>query len=341
MTSDFCEVCELPELPIDPLTIWEHIPCPLEEFKEDLFSNDLLTKLGPEKGMSIILNIAKRCDIKVPKLFPTSGHVSGAWIFDTCGQDCISTTVGICLSVLLVMVVITLAGFARRECGWFQLSRDKYVIEHISTIISEDGNGSEYKFTTKSQDDELSSIYVARWFKIFVADNCSDNEHSIHKHSSDSRCICKRLAEHIYEDIDSCKGENENTGILSKSYRKYCNTDEDLVLMKQEGNECDSTAEICSNNISNFPSNDYETLKKPRNNKDANGVDNNNPVCFNESPNELYLRQIDENECIVLLSNDTYNINSFERLNSNISAHSGTPLLRNDSSESDSMNAVT
>lgn len=189
--------------------------------------------------------------------------------------------------------------------------------------------------------DTFFTWYCLFLLQIFVAENCSDNEHSIHKHSSDSRCICKRLAEHIYEDIDSCKSENENTGILSKSYRKYCNTDEDLVLMKPEGNECDSTAEICSDNISKFPSNDYETLRKPGNNKDANCVDNDNPVCFNQSPNEMYLTQIDENESIVLISNDTYNINSFERLNSNISAHSGTPLLRNDSSESDLMNAVS
>lgn len=348
MTSGFCDVCDVKNLPVNPLTIWEHIPCPPPEFEDELFSATLVDKLGPENGVVIIMNIAKRCDIKIPKLFPTMGHVSGTWIFDTCGQDCISTTVGVCVSVLLVMIIVAMAGFARRELGWFQsLRRDKYVMDHISTMISEDT--SEYKFTRNHEDtkmdDELSSIYVARWYKIFVADSCSETDpHSTHKHSSDSRCICKRLAEHIYEDIDSCKPENERTEILTSSYQKYSDVYNDKVLIKRKGNESDSTAEICSGNISTFTSNDYQTLKIPGNNKNANGVGNQNRSlshsCLNESLCDMHLKEAVSNECEFLLTKDTYYVNSVERLNSNTSANSGTPLINNDSTDSESLTAL-
>jgi hypothetical protein len=59
MTSEFCDVCDVQELPIDPTAIWEHIPCPPPEFEDELFSTSLVDKLGPERGITIIINIAK------------------------------------------------------------------------------------------------------------------------------------------------------------------------------------------------------------------------------------------------------------------------------------------
>lgn len=114
--------------------------------------------------------------------------------------------------------------------------------------------------------------------------------------------------------------------------------------MKQKGNECDSTAEICSGNISTFASNDYQTLRLPGNSKNANGVDNQvqsvSHLCLNESPSDTSLKETVENECDFLLTNDNYEINNYERLNSNTSAHSGTPLINNDSTDSDSFIAI-
>lgn len=113
MTPAQCDACPPPALPVDPLTIWENIPCPPDDMHDFLFSSDLVHRLGPERGISIVINIAKRCDIEVPTLFPTMGHVTGSWMFDTCGMYCVITTIVICLSILLVMVAVATAGMLR------------------------------------------------------------------------------------------------------------------------------------------------------------------------------------------------------------------------------------
>lgn len=158
-----------------------------------------------------------------------------------------------------------------------------------------------------------------------------------------SRCICKRLAEHIYEDIDSCKNSSDTSDNISSSYKKYFGSDEDVVLINHSGNECESVEEMNNINNSTFVSNDYQTLNRSGNYNDANGANDHDQSAshlrLSESPIDIHSHatEIEDNDSDTLLANPVFSINNYERLDSHNSAHSRTPLIHNDSSDSEEL----
>lgn len=208
------------------------------------------------------------------------------------------------------------------------------IFQYVPTML-------HYRYATMYIISELKShfLFVCFYFQIFVGETCTENDHSMHTHLPNSRCICKRLAEHIYEDIDSCKNSNETSDNLSSSYVKYSGSEEDVVLINHSGNDSESVEEMNNINNSTFVSNDYQTLSRSGNCNDTNGANDQDQSAshlrLSESPIDMCLHatEKEDNDSDALISHPIFSTNNFERLNSHNSAHSRTPLIHNDSSE--------
>ncbi|KAK3093841.1 hypothetical protein FSP39_020857 [Pinctada imbricata] len=229
MKNESCHDNDIPKYVRDPYAMWDVLPCPPPWNKEILFKVDFRRKLPPEDGLHIIMQIAKRCDIPVPRLHVAPGRIAGDRYFAECDHTCSVTIVTTC-AVLFVAMTILVAYVFRTFTFIYQNIYFNFQNYHSSFFNFQRNSfsGHSGKYTRKST---LPRRTISKKGSLLDEVDCSITEHTetykqFPRVSPDLEHW--KFECHIYETLDKYNSRINEFTLLRKAFKKYYGKDIDF-----------------------------------------------------------------------------------------------------------------